>query len=813
MPDPSEVEAVARAQEMPGGAESRQMFLRRLNDRIWPLAAPSHILAETCRLLGAHLSVNRVCYGEIDGENCTIVNDYVDGVPSMAGRFKWRALGSGLAEHVAAGATVVVNDTSIDPRVAGERTALHAAGIGASITPVLVKDGRFVGAFGVHSRMPRAWTADEIALVQEVADRIWVTLEYRKTETELREQGQRLRLALDASKGGSWTWNAATNEVDWDERFRALYGLGPDQPARADAWMPLVHEDDRPKMFASQQEILTSTTKDTWENTFRIIRADGAMVWIQSRGRAERDANGQVTRLTGLDLDFSQHYQAEEALRARREAEHDRALRTLLETATQGIVSVDAHGVIVTANRAFEDMFGLPEGTSIGQPIEPLIPGAFGGGHERRGELYLVGARTDRSTFPIEVSVNSVLTASGPTAFAFVTDISERQRTAAALEARTAELEHRTTQLRRMASDLTLAEQHAREQMARTLHDGLQQLLVIAAMNVEHHLKGQDESGEAASAPLLEAKKHLDQAIVAARSLNFELFPPVLQRSGLPAALEWLAGWMRDKYRIDVTVSADPRADSQRKDVRALLFESVRELIFNAVKHAGADRVSLALSLDENDRLCITVDDEGIGFDPARLDDRSSDKQAGGGLFSIRERLTLLGGCMDIESAPARGTRIRLLAPRAIVRDATADEALPIARTSSSAAADGLRILIVDDHAGVRNALRDLLQKHSQFAIVGDAADGLEAVAKARALQPDVILMDVAMPHMDGIEATAQIRAERPSIRILGLSAQPRGETLHPIERAGAESFFVKGIDTRRLIDHLQLVYASRTVR
>ena len=61
----------------------------------------------------------------------------------------------------------------------------------------------------------------------------------------LREQEQRLRLALDASAAGSWTWNAITSEVHWDERFRALYGFAPDEPADSTAWMPRVHEDDR----------------------------------------------------------------------------------------------------------------------------------------------------------------------------------------------------------------------------------------------------------------------------------------------------------------------------------------------------------------------------------------------------------------------------------------------------------------------------------------------------------------------------------------------------------------------------------------
>ena len=109
-------------------------------------------------------------------------------------------------------------------------------------------------------------------------------------------------------------------------------------------------------------------------------------------------------------------------------------------------------------------------------------------------DLQLVGQRKDGSTFPIEVSLNHVATAGGGRAIAFVTDITERKRAEAALQERTAELEHRTAQLSRLASDLTLAEQHAREQIAKTLHDGLQQLLVSAALNLDQQLKRDREA-------------------------------------------------------------------------------------------------------------------------------------------------------------------------------------------------------------------------------------------------------------------------------------------------------------------------------
>src|SRR5262245_15889265 len=92
-------------------SEDRQAFLLRLSDTIRPLGDPARILAEACRLIGTHLRVNRVTYGEIDGDDCTIVNDYVDGVASLAGRYRWADFGGSRADEILRGGTLVVNDT------------------------------------------------------------------------------------------------------------------------------------------------------------------------------------------------------------------------------------------------------------------------------------------------------------------------------------------------------------------------------------------------------------------------------------------------------------------------------------------------------------------------------------------------------------------------------------------------------------------------------------------------------------------------------------------------------------------------------
>jgi PAS domain S-box-containing protein len=694
----------ARAENALRHTEERHAFLLKLSDALRGLNDPADVQETAARLLGEHLQVNRVGYAEMEDHGYVIRREYTRGVAPLVGHGPSGTFGAALSESYRRGETVVVNDLSSDPRFTeAERVTMEGRQIAAFVGTTLVKNGKFLAAFGANNATPRDWTPTEIALVRDVAERTWDAVERARAEAALREREARLQLALDASAAGVWTWNAQTNRLDWDERVHAHYGLAPGGPRSLDRWISTLHEDDRQRVLDHFGRVLRCADDNDWNETFRIVRPDGTIRWMHGLGRAERDMDGRLTRIGGICLDVTERRRAEEALLARRE---------------------------------------------------------------------------------------------------------------------TAALEYRTAQLSRLASDLTLAEHHAREQLAKMLHDGLQQLLLVAAVNLDQQLKRDAQLGVASDELVVQARSGLDEAIAAARSLSIELYPPVLQSSGLPAALTWLAEQTRKKYGLEVQISADPAANSGRKDIRTLLFESVRELLINAVKHAEADRVAIKLALDPDDALRITVTDEGVGFDPQALFDRAKTGRVGWGLFSIRERLTLLGGRFEIESAPGKGTMFRLIAPRGAAQDgAAAQDRLNRAggeRTTRSATSlpsvRALRILIVDDHASVRRVFRDLLQERREFVVVGEARDGVEGIAQARALRPDVILMDISMPHMDGIEATRRIRAELPLIQILGLSSQLWMEPVHPIEEAGAAGYFVKGVDMQRLIEHMLGIHASLAV-
>lgn len=240
-----------------------------------------------------------------------------------------------------------------------------------------------------------------------------------------------------------------------------------------------------------------------------------------------------------------------------------------------------------------------------------------------------------------------------------LTDQRNLQNHTAELEAR---VEMRTRQLRKLASTLTMAEQGERRRISQILHDDLQQLLYGIGVKMTF-IRGHAEASR--NQQLLEdigeVEKWLSQGVEITRNLTVDLSPPILKDEGLTDALQWLRSRMEDLYGLDVIIEADHAFWTPEEDMRVLLFQIVRELLFNIVKHAGASQATIKLK-DEGHHIKIVVIDNGKGFDvEATTAQAAPDEHFG--LFSVRERLGLFGGTMQIDSTPGEGTRVTISVP------------------------------------------------------------------------------------------------------------------------------------------------------
>jgi two-component system CheB/CheR fusion protein len=216
-------------------------------------------------------------------------------------------------------------------------------------------------------------------------------------------------------------------------------------------------------------------------------------------------------------------------------------------------------------------------------------------------------------------------------------------------------------QIRALAYDLTTAEQEERRRISQILHDDLQQRIFAVKMQVstlyDAYQKGKLQS---AKVDFAQIQEWLDESITMTRNLSIDLSPAILKGDGLTDALVWLAAQMENQYSLKIIVNANGIAARFEDTLRILLFQAIRELLFNIVKHADTLQATIDIErVDGHTR--ITVSDGGKGFDPQAIMDGS---KGGGGLLNLQHRLNLVGCKLQIRSQPnGNGTQVIIEVP------------------------------------------------------------------------------------------------------------------------------------------------------
>jgi PAS domain S-box-containing protein len=615
-----------------------------------------------------------------------------------------------------------------------------------------------------------------------------------------------------------WYYDVAADTITFSRRASALYGLsgaGPFSPAEVIAH---VLPEDQALVARAVADALAAPGDTEYE--YRVAPSGGDVRWVSVRCRTLRDDQARAVGNIGVAIDVTARKEHERRLEAagieleKRVAERTaelaqataaagaerRRLYDVLETVPAMVCLLTSDRHVAFANRAFRDKFGESNGRhcyeycfgesapcSFCQSFKPLETGK-----PHRWEARLPdGGALDAYDFPFTDADGTKMI------LEMDVDITAQRRSEQALSDRTAEAQRMAGQLRALAAQLAQVEQFERKRLAKMLHDHIQQLLVAARMRLD----GLPAAGGRVEGIAHEVDGILAEALAASRSLTVELSPPVLHEAGLNGGLGWLAAWMSQKHGFTVNFTSDGRAEPLREEMRFLLFECVRELLLNAVKHSGVREASVTLERRDEDSLRIVVQDKGRGFDPAALAARGP-ADATFGLFSIQQRLAHFSGDVRIDSAPDKGVRVTLAAP--LLRPETQEQAPEPAGAAAPAApppVNGkIRVLVVDDHTVVRQGIVGLLRAQKDIEVVGQAGNGREAVEAAEKLRPNIVIMDVNMPVMSGIEATKLLRARIPGTRVIGLSLYADAGIAAGMRDAGAVDYLTKDGAAENLI-------------
>jgi CheY-like chemotaxis protein len=382
------------------------------------------------------------------------------------------------------------------------------------------------------------------------------------------------------------------------------------------------------------------------------------------------------------------------------------------------------------------------------------------------------------------------------------------------LEQRIVELEGELRAVRENVPDGQQPEETMRERqrIANVLHEHIQQLLVAAKMQTSILVNRQSSELLTESARLV--ADLLDKCLIELRGLTAPRSRPVLQEGGLGSALQGLARSFFEKHGLKIEVSFDPSVEPLQEDVRGLLLDVSREVLFNIAKHSGTDKAQVECFRGEDNRVRVVITDEGTGFDPSRI--LAGEQSEGLGMPDIDQQLERLGGRLSIDSVPGKGTRITItgpLYPAGKTETHEPEEPHPTADQTHAIAKDGaIRVVVADDHHIVRQGLVTILRLEPDMDIVGEASNGAQAVNLARSLRPDIVVMDVSMPVLNGIEATMEIRRDFPEIQVIGLSMHDEGELSSSIRHAGAVAYVTKDGPPEALVAAMRKAAGRKTV-
>ena len=191
---------------------------------------------------------------------------------------------------------------------------VRALKLTSSILVALKSRSKILGAIRFLATDGRNFTPDDLRLAEDLARRAAAAIENAQLHRAVLDQENKLRLSHSAAHMGSWNWDLVNSKIFWSEEFKALHGLPPDSPSGFEDGAKLVHPDDREAVLNDLDNTLASTA-DQLSSEHRAITRDGRVIWVHSRGRIERDANGKATSIAGITIDVTERRKTEEGLR------------------------------------------------------------------------------------------------------------------------------------------------------------------------------------------------------------------------------------------------------------------------------------------------------------------------------------------------------------------------------------------------------------------------------------------------------------------------------------------------------------------
>jgi signal transduction histidine kinase len=578
----------------------QQAFLLQLRDTLARIADPREMQRQAAHLLGEYLPANRVRFDAVVADVAFVEEGYSDGLPPMVSQLCCDDCTERLIETYRAGRTAVCGDVMADPAISdAEASVIVASGFSAYIGVPLIRNGVWTATLSVHCIQPRTWTANEVAIVEQTAERAWAAIEAARARVVLREATERQAFMSELDHA----LRPLTDPLDIQAlavqllgdhltATRTFYG-----EVESDGKTIVVNSDHASGLpsIAGRFPLATfAHIRDACDLRRTLAIADAPVEW--SRDPAAAGAficvpiikNDRVVAALGVQHAVPREWtQAEIALAD--------------ETAERIWACVERASAAAAALREHDEL-------------------------ERR----LQQLTSDLSR--MKTSLRS--------------EVSERQA-----------VEH---QIRALFERVVSIQEEERRRIARDIHDQLGQQMTALRMSLEAATAWVD--GDASRAKhagrMQQLAEELDRSI---DFLTWGLRPPAVDDLGLSAALHNLVSGWSERFGVVAEFNAGGMSHLRLSpDAETNLYRIVQEALHNIIKHARATQVSVLLQR-RDEQVWLVIEDDGLGFDLTQAHQHPG--TGGLGLVSMRERAVILEGELEIETSPGNGTTIFVRIP------------------------------------------------------------------------------------------------------------------------------------------------------
>jgi PAS domain S-box-containing protein len=478
-----------------------------------------------------------------------------------------------------------------------------------------------------------------LAMVEDITDK-------KKAEEALRASEERLRLAQQAARIGSFEWNVQTGVNTWTPELEAMYGLQPGGFSQTQtAFENLVHADDRAGVIRLVDRALK--TGQPTEGEWRAVWPDGSVHWIAGRWQVLMNESGEPARMIGVNIDVTGRKRAEEALH-----ESEERFRLAAQAGKMFAYEWDAATDKIVRSEGVTRILGVDAGAhTTGQEILTMVP------PEDRARLIAAIAQLSpeephlRISYRMVRSDGSVIWVERTSRAYF--DEQGRMLRIVGMIADITERKLAETALADVSRKLLEAQEKERARIGRELHDDINQRLAMLAVELEQL----EDSPSEVRSRVQELRKHTTEISNDVQALSHELHSSKLDYLG---AIRGMKSWCTEfgeRQGIQIEFKSAEVQTSVAPEIGLCLFRVLQEALHNAAKHSGVKRIEVQMREDSGE-IHLVISDLGRGFDL-----ETAMQGRGLGLTSMQERVRLVNGTIAIQSKPTGGTSVHVRVP------------------------------------------------------------------------------------------------------------------------------------------------------